>query len=182
MGDRRDASSLSLKEVRMRSHHWLFLALATVATGCGPSVDQQSAAKVMTATFSGVGQAQTKFMPQAGQTSASFNGTVTNPNGTGSATVSGSATQNGSAWSLTFDETFSNWSDPALGVTVNGALHESASFTTMNPLTGTANVSGDVHSTGSVNADVGIDITATYNAGAFTLDGNVGGNTLHISG
>jgi hypothetical protein len=166
----------------MRSHHWLFAALAVVATGCGGSVNQQSAAKVMTAAFTGVGQAQAKLQPAAGQNSASFNGSITNPSGTGSATVSGSATQNGSAWSVTFDETFSNWSDPASGVTVNGALHESASFTTMSPLNGTASVSGDITASGSVNADVGIDITATYNAGAFTLDGNVGGNTIHISG
>ncbi len=166
----------------MRSIHWLVIVLAAVATGCGPSVDQQSAAKVMTATFSGVGQAQGKIMPAAGQTSASFNGSVTNPSGTGSATVNGSATQNGTSWAETVDITFVNWSDPATGVTVNGALHESATFSSMNPLSGTASVSGDVKSSGSVNADVGIDIKATYNAGAFTLDGDVGGNTIHISG
>src|SRR5207245_9440807 len=79
------------------------------AAGCNNSLDQQSATKVMSSALSGTATAQGKLKPVAGASNASFDGDIQNPAGSGSAHVSGAATQTSGGWSVTFDITFNHW-------------------------------------------------------------------------
>src|SRR5437773_1934904 len=128
--------------------------LALAAAGCNNSLDQQSATKVMGSALTGTVAAQGKLKPVAGATNASFNGDILNPAGSGSAHVSGSATQTSNGWNVNFDITFNHWTDLASNVTLDGSLHEAASFSTMAPLVGSVKITGNVASTGSVQAAV----------------------------
>jgi hypothetical protein len=146
--------------------------------GCGSSVDQQSAVKVMSTALTGTGQAQAKLMPASGSSTASYNGTVTNPAGSGSATVSGTATQNGSAWSFVFDITYNHWTDAASNVTIDGALHETANFSSLNPLLGSFSLTGMLTASGAVQAHVDFNLSAVYSTTSIKITGNVGGNSV----
>src|SRR4051794_16474285 len=95
---------------------------ALVAVGCNNSLDQQSATKVMTSALGGTGAAPAQLKPLNGATNASFDGTIQNPAGSGSADATGSATQTSTGWDVKFDITFTQWTDLATNVTLNGAL------------------------------------------------------------
>jgi hypothetical protein len=157
-------------------------ALAVIAiAGCNNGMDQQSATKVMSSALIGTGQAQAQFKPTNGQTNASFDGTITNPAGSGSAHVTGSAVDNNGTWTVNFDITYTNWTDLAANVTLNGSLHESASFTTMSPLVGSVKITGDVAATGSVQGTADFDLAVDYSPTKYQVSGHVGGASLDAS-
>lgn len=159
----------------------LSLACLVGLVGCSPSVDQKSAVSIMGAALNGTGQAQSKLMVNTTQTSASYDGDVTNPAGTGTAHVSGSASQSGTGSSATFDIAFSHWLDTASNITIDGSLHESATFTTTSPLVGDAHLSGMLHATGAVTADVDFALTVSYTQTAVQVTGSIGGNTINVN-
>src|SRR3954470_1385292 len=99
---------LRLEEARMRSITSLALLMFAIA-GCNNGMDQQSATKVMSSALIGTGTAQAQFKPTNGQTNASFDGTIQNPAGSGSAHVTGSAVDNNGTWTVTFDITYAQW-------------------------------------------------------------------------
>lgn len=134
----------------------------------------------MSAALTGTSQAQSKFMTSS-MSSGQFSGDVTNPTGSGSATVSGAATVDSSGWNSTFDITYDHWTDARSKITIDGALHESASFQSLSPLVGTARLSGMLHATGAVTADVDFDLTLTYTKTSYDITGSVGGNSVHAS-
>ena len=156
-------------------------ALLLGITGCAPSVDQKSSVQVMGAALNGTSQAQAKLMASITGNSAQYDGDVANPAGTGSAHVSGSAQSGAGGWSSTFDISYTHWVDAASNITLDGSLHESASFTTLDPLVGTAHLSGTLHATGAVQADVDFDLTVTYSTTGVDLSGSIGGNAIHAS-
>ena len=156
-------------------------ALLLGITGCSPSVDQKSSVQVMGAALQGTSQAQTKLMANITGNSAQLDGDVANPAGTGSAHVTGSAQSGAGGWTSTFDISYTHWTDAASKITLDGSLHESASFTTLDPLVGTAHLSGMLHATGAVQADVDFDLTVTYSATGVDMSGSIGGNAIHAS-
>jgi hypothetical protein len=159
----------------------LSFALLLGITGCSPSVDQKSSVQVMGAALQGTSQAQAKLMGSVTGNSAQFDGDVTNPAGTGSAHVSGSAQSGASGWNSTFDISYTHWVDAASNITLDGSLHESASFTTLDPLVGSAHLSGTLHATGAVQAEVDFDLTVTYSTTGVDMSGSIGGNAIHAS-
>lgn len=158
-------------------------ALAVIAiAGCNNGMDQQSATKVMTSALGGTAAAQMHFnKPTNGGTTASFDGTITNPAGTGSAHVVGNASDNNGTWTVSFDITFSQWTDLASNVTIDGSLHETASFTAMSPLVGSVKISGDVAATGSVQGTADFDLAVDYSPTKYQVSGHVGGASLDAS-
>jgi hypothetical protein len=159
------------------------LFMLALVGGCSGGLDQQSAVKVMGAALTGTGAAQQKLMP-ASMTSAgaTFDGQVQNTAGTGSAQVTGSTTQSGSGWSLTFDIVYNHWTDVGSNVTLDGSLHESASFSTLSPLVGSVKISGALTASGAVQGAVDFDLSANYTATSFQISGNVGGSSVSASG
>ena len=151
-----------------------------VAAGCNSGLDQQSATKVMTSALTGTGAAQAQLKPMNGATNASFDGTIQNPAGTGSAHVPGSATSTSNGWSVVIDVTFDHWTDLASNVTLTGALHESASFSTMSPLVGSVKITGNLAATGSVQSSVDFDLAVDYSPTKYQVVGNVGGASLNL--
>jgi hypothetical protein len=149
-----------------------------LAGGCSNSLDQQSATKVMSSALNGTAAAQVKLKPVAGASSASFDGDVQNPAGSGSAHVSGSASSTAAGWTVGFDIVFQQWTDLASNVTLNGSLHEAASLTTMSPFVGSVKITGDLAATGSVQAGVDFDLAVDYTATKYQIKGNIGGATL----
>ena len=148
--------------------------------GCNSGLDQQSATKVMTSALTGTASAQAQFKPTNNNSNASFDGTITNPAGSGSAHVTGTATQATNGWNVTFDITFTGWTDPAQNVTLDGALHETASFTTMSPFVGDVKITGNVQASGSVQGSVDFNVDASYSPTSVHVDGDVGGASLKI--
>jgi hypothetical protein len=153
---------------------------ALLLVGCNSGLDQQSATKVMTSALTGTASAQAQFKPTANNTNGSVDVTLTNPAGSGSAHVTGSATQTSNGWNVTFDITFSGWTDLATNVTLDGALHETASFTTMSPFVGDVKLTGNVKASGAVQASVDFDVDASYSPTAVHVDGDVGGASLKL--
>ena len=149
--------------------------------GCGPSVDQQSAVKVMGAALNGTNQAQTQLQQSMNGASATFSGSIANPAGTGSATVNGNITQSANAFAETFDIAYAQWDDVASGITVNGSLHEDANFSSLNPPVGSAHLNGALDATGAVKATVDFDLTMSYTTSSVQITGNVGGNSINVS-
>jgi hypothetical protein len=164
----------------MRSIKVLTIVSMLAAAGCNNGMDQQSATKVMSSALLGTGVAQQQLTPQPGQNSATVDATIQNPAGTGSAHVTGSATQTNGSWSVTFDITYTNWSDLAQNVTLNGSLHEAATFTTMAPLVGSVKITGNVAATGSVQGSADFDLAVDYSPTHYQASGHVGGASLNV--
>jgi hypothetical protein len=159
----------------------LSVLFALVAAGCNSGLDQQSATTVMASALTGTGAAQMQLKPLSPATNASFDGTIQNPAGTGSAHVSGSATQSASGWTVLFDITFTKWTDLASNVTLDGALHESATFTTMSPFVGSVKITGNVTASGAVQSSVDFDLAVDYSPTKYQVVGDVGGASLNAS-
>lgn len=153
---------------------------ALLLVGCNSGLDQQSAAKVMASALTGTASAQAQFKPTANNTNANVDVTLTNPAGSGSAHVTGAATQTSNGWNVTFDITFAGWTDLATNVTLDGALHEAASFTTMSPFVGDVKLTGNVKASGAVQGSVDFDVDASYSPTMVHVDGDVGGASLEI--
>lgn len=149
--------------------------------GCNSGLDQQSAAKVMSSALTGTAAAQAQFKPTTNNSNASFDGDITNPAGTGSAHVTGSATQTASGWDVKFDITFNQWTDVATNVTLNGGLHETASFTTMSPFVGNVAITGSLAATGAVQSSVDFDVAVDYSPTKYDVVGHVGGASINAS-
>jgi hypothetical protein len=149
--------------------------------GCSSSMDQQSATKVMTSALNGTGAAQNHLKPVAGANSANFDGTIQNPAGTGSAHATGSANQTATGWNVNFDITFAQWSDAGSNVTLDGSLHETATFSTMLPLVGSVKITGDVKASGSVQGDADFDLAVDYSPTKLQVVGDVGGSSLNVN-
>jgi hypothetical protein len=152
-----------------------------VAAGCSGGLDQQSATKVMSSALTGTANAQLQLKPTNGATNASFDGQIQNPAGSGSAHVTGAASSTASGWDVNFDITFDHWTDLASNVTLDGALHESASFTTMSPLVGSVKITGNLTASGAVQSAVGFDLAVDYSPTKYQVKGNVGGASLDAS-
>ncbi|HWE30071.1 MAG TPA: hypothetical protein VHB97_18805 [Polyangia bacterium] len=160
------------------------LVLASVfvmLAGCNSGLDQQSAAKVMSSALTGTASAQTQLKPMNGATNASFDGDIQNPAGSGSAHVTGSTTSTSNGWNVTFDITFSHWTDLATNVTLDGALHETASFTTMSPFVGSVAITGSVTASGAVQSSVDFDVDVSYSPTQYQVAGHVGGASVNAS-
>ncbi len=159
------------------------LFVLALVGGCSGGLDQQSAVKVMGAALVGTGAAQSKLMPASMTgTGTTFNGQVENSGGTGSAQVNGSTTQSGNGWSVTFDILFSKWTDAGSSVTLDGSLHEAATFTSLNPLTGSVKISGALTAAGAVQGTVDFDLSVDYSPSSYKVSGNVGGSSVNASG
>lgn len=154
---------------------------ALVAAGCSSGLDQQSATKVMSSALGGTGAAQAMLKPQSGAANATFDGTIQNPSGSGSAHVSGSTTSSNAGWNMTFDITFAHWNDLASNVTLDGALHETASFSTMSPLVGSVKIAGHLTASGAVQGAVDFDLDVSYTSTKYQVTGNVGGSSLNVT-
>ncbi|MGZ3438414.1 MAG: hypothetical protein ACXVDD_02815 [Polyangia bacterium] len=152
-----------------------------VAAGCNSGLDQQSATKVMSSALTGTASAQMQLKPVNNATSANFDGVIQNPAGSGSAHVTGAATSTASGWTVTFDITFNQWTDLASNVTLNGSLHEAASFTTMSPLVGSVKITGNLTASGAVQSAVDFDLAVDYSPTKYQVSGNVGGASLNAS-
>jgi hypothetical protein len=135
-------------------------------------------AQVMSSALTGTGAAQMQLVPKNGATNASFDGDIQNPAGSGSAHVTGTATSTGSGWNVSFDITFDHWTDLASNVTLDGALHETASFTTMSPFVGNVSVTGNVAASGAVQASVDFDVAVSYSPTQYQVAGHVGGTSV----
>ena len=149
--------------------------------GCNSGLDQQSAAKVMSSALTGTATAQAQFKPTTNNSNASFDGDIQNPAGTGSAHVTGSAVQSSSGWDVKFDISFNQWTDLASNVTLNGALHETASFTTMSPFVGNVAITGSLAATGAVQSSVDFDVAVDYSPTRYDVVGHVGGASINAS-
>jgi hypothetical protein len=149
-----------------------------VVGGCSNNLDQQSATKVMTSALGGTAAAQVKLKPVAGATSASFDGDIQNPAGSGSAHATGSASSTANGLVVNFDIKLNQWHDLASDVTLDGSLHEAASFSTVSPFVGSVKITGNLASTGSVQAAVDFDVAVDYTATKLQVVGNVGGASL----
>jgi hypothetical protein len=154
---------------------------AFLVVGCNSGLDQQSAAKVMTSALGATGGAQAQFKPTLDDANVTVDGAITNPAGSGSAHVSGAATQTANGWNVDFDVTLAGWTDLASNVTLDGTLHEAASFTTMSPFVGDVKITGRLQATGSVQANADFDVEASYSPTAVKLDGNVGGASIDLN-
>jgi hypothetical protein len=150
-------------------------------TGCNSGLDQQSATEVMSSALTGTAAAQAQFKPTTNNSNASFDGDITNPAGTGSAHVTGSATQTSTGWDVKFDITFNQWTDLATNVTLNGGLHETASFTTMSPFVGNVAITGSLAATGAVQSSVDFDVAVDYSPTKYDVVGHVGGASINAS-
>jgi hypothetical protein len=159
----------------------LAIVSTLVAAGCNNGMDQQSATKVMSSALTGTAAAQAQFKPVTGQSNASVDATIQNPAGTGSAHVTGTAVDNNGTWTVNFDITYTNWSDLAQNVTLNGSLHETATFTTMVPLVGSVKITGDVAATGSVQGSADFDLGVSYSPTQYQVSGHVGGASLDVN-
>jgi len=95
--------------------------------------------------------------------------------------VRSAASQTATGWTVTFDITFTQWTDLASNVTLNGSLHEAASFTTMSPLVGSVKITGALTATGSVQSSVDFDLAVDYSPTKYQVSGNVGGASLNAS-
>lgn len=161
------------------------LTLATLMmvalAGCNSGMDQQSATKVMSSALTGTGAAQMQLTPKNGATNATVDADIQNPAGSGSAHVTGTATQTGSGWNVVFDITFSHWTDLATNVTLDGALHESASFTTMSPFVGQVTLTGNVAASGAVQGSVDFDMNVSYSPTQYQVAGHVGGASVNAT-
>ncbi|HEX9103789.1 MAG TPA: hypothetical protein VF997_16375 [Polyangia bacterium] len=146
--------------------------------GCNSGLDQQSATKVMSSALVGTGVAQMQLTPTNGASSASFDGVIQNPAGSGSAHVSGTATSTANGWNVAFDITFNHWTDLASNVTLDGALHESAAFTTMSPFVGSVKITGAVTASGAVQSAVDFDVGVDYSPTQYQVAGHVGGASV----
>jgi hypothetical protein len=135
----------------------------------------------MSAALNGTSQAQTKLMSSVTGSSAQLDGDVANPAGSGSAHVTGSAQSGAGGWTSSFDITYAHWLDAASNITLDGSLHESASFTTLSPIVGSAHLTGMLHATGAVQAEVDFDLTVTYSTTGVDISGSIGGNAIHAS-
>ena len=149
--------------------------------GCNSGLDQQQATSVMSSALTGTAAAQAQLKPVNGQTNASFDGDIQNPAGTGSAHVSGSATQTANGWDVKFDITFTKWTDLATNVTLDGGLHETASFTTMSPFVGNVAITGSVVASGAVQSSVDFDVKVDYSPTKYDVSGHVGGASINAS-
>ena len=59
-----------------------------------------------------------------------------------------------------------------------GSLHEAASFSTMAPLVGSVKITGNVASTGSVQAAVDFGLDVNYSPTHYQVSGHVGGASM----
>ncbi len=160
------------------------LALASFVialAGCNSGLDQQSATKVMSSALVGTSSAQMQLKPMNGAANASFDGDIQNPAGSGSAHVTGTAMSTTNGWNVTFDITFNHWADAASGVTLDGSLHETASFTTTSPFVGAVTVTGTVMASGAVQASVDFDVGVTYSPTQYQVAGHVGGTSVNAT-
>jgi hypothetical protein len=135
----------------------------------------------MSSALTGTAAAQAQFKPTTNNSNASFDGDIQNPAGTGSAHVTGSATQSSSGWDVKFDISFNQWTDLATNVTLNGALHETASFTTMSPFVGNVAITGSLAATGAVQSSVDFDVAVDYSPTKYDVVGHVGGASINAS-
>src|SRR5262249_53064756 len=152
------------------------LCALAVTAGCGSTVDHPSAVKVMNAALGGTiaadGQVvNANWTPTGGNVDV----TLTNPVGSGSAHIVGPLQHANGAVSTTLDVTFTQWHDPVANITLDGALHEAGTFSTVAPLTGDVKLDGALTSTGSVAATVDFDLHGSYAPTGFSVTGDVGG-------
>jgi hypothetical protein len=162
----------------------LFVSLCALASaaGCGSSVDHASAVKVMNSALGGTIAADGQIVKADWTpTGGAVDVTLTNPVGSGSAHVLGTLQHGNGAVSTTLDVTFTKWNDPIAGITLDGALHEAGTFSTVAPLTGDVKLDGALATTGSVAATVDFDLHGSYAPTGFSVSGDVGGNSMNAS-
>jgi hypothetical protein len=153
--------------------------LLTLAAGCGSSVDHASAVQVMNLALSGTVAADGQVVsvnldPAGGQITAA----LTNPAGSGTATVNGTLAHNGSVTTTTLDIELKDWSDLLHHVTLDGSLHEAGSFSSQLPLLGDVKLTGALAASGDISATVDFDLQASYSLTSLKVTGDVGGQSM----
>jgi hypothetical protein len=117
-------------------------------------------------------------MATGGPSGGSIDVTVTNPAGTGSAHLVGTATKTQSALTTAVDITFNKWTDAESKITLDGALHETGTFAEPLPLSGNVELSGALTASGPVSGAVDFDVKGNYSPSGFSVSGNVGGQSV----
>ncbi len=159
-----------------------FVPLFALAAGCGSTVDHPSAVKVMNAAIGGTISADGQIVsadwtPTGGDVDI----TLTNPIASGNAHIVGTLAHGSDGVTTTLDVTFVHWSDPVANLTLDGALHEAGSFSTVAPLAGDVKLDGALTTTGSVAAHVDFDVHGSYAPSGFSVSGDVGGQSVSAS-
>ena len=165
-----------------------------LALGCGDEddtgnnnntgkVDQATATKAMTEAMTvgsqifaqvstELGKAAGTWLTPKGSGQYTVSGTQTNPQG-GTATVTGTASKNGTAWKMDLTITFKDWNG-STGVTINGDLNLSYDITSL-----TAYKIKIVYTGALTVAGAGLtsfDMTITFNGPtSYSVCGTVGG-------
>jgi hypothetical protein len=162
----------------------IVLSLFTVAAaaGCGSTVDRPSAVKVMNAALGGTIAADGQVVSADWTpTGGAVDVTLTNKVGSGSAHIVGAVQHANGVVDTKLDVTFSNWNDPIAGITLDGALHEAGTFSTVLPLAGKVSLDGALVSSGAVAATVDFDLQGSYSPSGFSIKGDVGGQSMNAS-
>lgn len=104
-------------------------------------------------------------------------GTVSNPSGEGTATISGSGGKKTTGWGVTLTITFSGWE--ANGLTINGPLDVSYAITSLVPVKMSLTVKGTPQATiGKLTVPVVVDVKVEVNGKTTTACGTVAGNPV----
>jgi hypothetical protein len=153
------------------------LFVFALASGCNNGLDHDSAVKVASSALNGTVAADVHVMAGNG----SVDVTIDNPNGTGSAHVTGTSTKNGNMLDTKLEVVFTHWTDSAANITLDGSLHEVGTFAAPLPLSGNVQLTGALAASGSVSGSADFDLTGSYSAGGFSVSGQVGGQSIDVS-
>jgi hypothetical protein len=170
------------------------LALATLSSALtlaacgGPTLDASSASKALSVAAGASSQVQTMITPQlmagsgawiTGSASGfTLSGTIANPKGSGSATVSGNGSSSTTGSQLTFTMVLNNWYDTVNNITLNGSLKADFSMASGTPPTISVHETGDLNASGAVNGMIDFDLTLQSSGTASSVCGHVGGQTV----
>jgi len=172
----------------------VFAALSALAlSACGgDDLDQQAASQAMAEAMSAGSTAYSKVGAEMGKldgnwvtgTASSFtiSGTVTNPTGSGAASVTGTGSKAGTGFKMDLKMAFADWKS-AQGLVLNGTLNMSYDVTSMTTFNYTMKYSGDLEVSGTASGTASFDLTITYGGiGQVKVCGTVGGVDVSYGG
>jgi hypothetical protein len=155
------------------------LLILAIASGCNNGLDHDSAVKVMGSALKGTAAAEAHVMTS--NANGQIDITLTNTQGSGSAHLVGTTTKTGNMVSTTFDLTFNHWTDDESKITLDGALHEAATFETPLPLSGSVQLTGTLSASGAVTGAADFDLKGSYSSAGLSVTGQVAGQTINIT-
>ena len=156
------------------------LVLLALASGCGSSVDHDSAVKVMNLALSGTVAGDGHVVSvDVDAAKGHVDVALSDSTGKGSAEVTGSIANSNGVITTEVDVEFKDWTDPLNQVTLNGSLHENGTFASPLPILGDVKLSGDLAVSGAVNATVDFDLKGNYSLTGLSVKGEVGGQSMN---